>query len=160
MTHLYPGRARTRTIAAMVLDRSNPVVALCVEGMQKEGTPSEAKRCFQGAWALRKDDVDATIAAHYLARHQATPEETLAWNRLALEHALAVRDERVHSFMASLHLNVGDSLLAMGDVAGAREALGGARESVFLLPDDGYRALVSRGIERLGERREAIPHVG
>lgn len=136
----------------MNLDPSNPVVALCVEGMQKEGNPAEAKRCFQDAWNLRQDDVDASIAAHYLARHQDTPEETLAWNRLALEHARAVQDERVRPFMASLLLNVGDSLLATGDVSGAREAVVDARAWVATLPDDGYRALVSAGIERLGAR--------
>jgi hypothetical protein len=140
----------------MNLDPANPVVALCAEGMQKEGTPSEAKRCFQEAWDLRQDDVDASIAAHYLARHQDTPEETLWWNHVALQHAQAAKDDRVRPFMASLHLNYGDSLLATGDLVGARGALAGARSWVALLPDDGYRALVSRGIERLGVRLEAL----
>ncbi len=144
----------------MQLDVSNPVVALCVEGMQQEGIPGAAKRCFERAWAIRQDDVDASIAAHFLARHQDTPEETLAWNRRALHHALATSDERVRSFMASLHLNLGDSLLATGDASGARRALGDARDWLSVLPDDGYAALVTRGIKGLEARLLALGAAG
>lgn len=140
----------------MQLDPSNPVVALCVEGMQQEGVPGAARRCFERAWELRADDVDASIAAHFLARHQDSPDDTLAWNRRALEHALASPTERVRSFMASLHLNLGDSLLQTGDARGAREALAQAREWFNVLPADGYSALVARGIEGLDARLQAM----
>lgn len=139
----------------MQLDPSNPVVALCAEGMQQEGIPGAAKRCFERAWELRKDDLDASIAAHFLARHQETPEATLAWNRLALDHALASSSEQVRGFMPSLHLNLGDALLATGDVSSARASLAAAREWLHVLPEDGYRALVARGIEGLDARLAA-----
>lgn len=139
----------------MQLDPANPVVALCAEGMQQEGVPGAAKRCFERAWELRRDDVDASIAAHFLARQQDSAEATLAWNRRALHHALASPEEQVRSFMASLHLNLGDSLLATGDVSAARASLAEAREWVDALPEGGYRDLVARGIAGLGARLEA-----
>ncbi len=140
----------------MQLDPSNPVVALCIEGMQQEGVPGAARRCFERAWELRADDVDASIAAHFLARQQETPDEALAWNQRALDHARAAPAEKVRLFMASLHLNLGDSLLATGDARAAREALVKAREWFDVLPADGYSALVARGIEGLGARLQSI----
>lgn len=136
----------------MHLDPANPVVALCAEGMQQEAVPGAAKRCFEQAWELRRDDVDASIAAHFLARQQDSAEATLDWNRRALQHALASPPERVRDFLASLHLNLGDSLLATGDVHAARASLAAAREWLDALPEGGYRALVARGIEGLDAR--------
>ncbi|MEP7381848.1 MAG: hypothetical protein ABI910_09195 [Gemmatimonadota bacterium] len=136
----------------MNLDPANPVVALCAEGMQQEGIPGAAKKCFEEAWAIRRDDVDASIAAHFLARHQATPADTLRWNRLALQHAQAVSDARTESFMASLYLNLGDSLLATGAIDEANRSLAHARHWLATLPASGYRDLVARGIEGLATR--------
>ena len=72
------------------IDQVNPVVSLCAEGIAAEGTPAEARRLFELAWAARRDDYDAAVAAHFLARHQPTPEETLRWNTLAVQHAEAI----------------------------------------------------------------------
>src|SRR5688500_12732661 len=71
-------------------DPANTVVALCAEGMAAEGTPADARRLFERAWAARRDDYDAAIAAHFVARHQATPADALHWNALAVRHAEAV----------------------------------------------------------------------
>lgn len=139
----------------MVIDPSNPVVALCAEGMQLEGTPDLARERFEQAWAIRKDDYDASIAAHFLARHQRTLVATLEWNQLAMFHAERVPDEQIRSFKPSLLLNLGDSLLANGQVAAARIAGERARAAVAELPDDGYRAFVARGIYGLLSRVDA-----
>ena len=84
------------------MDPTNPVVALCAQGMAVEGTPSEALRLFAQAWAARRDDFDAAIAAHFLARHQSTAAATLQWNELAVQHAEAVSDGRCEELLASL----------------------------------------------------------
>jgi hypothetical protein len=63
-----------------MIDPTNPVVALCAEGMAREGEPAVAKRLFEEARSSRTDDFEAAIAAHYLARHQPTPADTLHWN--------------------------------------------------------------------------------
>lgn len=100
-----------------MFDPENPVVGLCAEGMALEGTPAIARRLFEQAWGARRDAYDAAVAAHFLARHQATAEGTLTWSALAVRHAEAVPDGRAAGFLASLYLNLGDAHAALGDVA-------------------------------------------
>jgi hypothetical protein len=131
------------------MDPSNPVVALCAQGMTVEGTPDEARRLFEEAWAIRRDDFDAAIAAHFLARHQPTDAETLRWNALAVEHAESVPDDRCAELLASLYLNLGDSHARLGQREPARAAARRAVEHLAALPSGGYRDLVAMGIDRL-----------
>jgi tetratricopeptide (TPR) repeat protein len=98
------------------MDTNNPVIQLCVEGTRAEfeHRPEEARAFYQQAWEARLDDYDACIAAHYVARFQQSPEETLRWNQVALSHADAVNDERVSEFYPSLYLNLGHSYEVLG----------------------------------------------
>jgi hypothetical protein len=139
----------------MTFDPDNPVVALCVAGMQVEGEPDKARALFEQAWDLRKDDFDASIAAHYLARHQPDAEATLKWNALALQHADTLADSRVDALLPSLCLNLGDSLLTVGRVTEARALFERGSAVVAALPAGGYAELVRSGIARLGERVKA-----
>ena len=142
----------------MELDPSNPVVALCAEGMAVGGDPAAAAECFARAWDARRDDFDAAVAAHYVARHQATPAERLAWDARAAayaEAAAAAGDERVRGLLASLYLNLGDGLLGAGRLGEARQAAERAAEALGAMPDDGYRAFVGGGVARLLRRAEA-----
>ncbi|MGO4418780.1 hypothetical protein AB4Z54_08470 [Streptomyces sp. MCAF7] len=93
------------------MDPDNPIVRLCVQGMtaEAEGRGDDARALFQRAWDTAADDYEACVAAHYLARHQPTPEETLRWNQECLDRADAVGDDRVRGFYASLHLNMGQA---------------------------------------------------
>jgi tetratricopeptide (TPR) repeat protein len=99
------------------MDINNPVIQLCMEGTRAEfeHRPEEARALYQHAWETRRDDYDACIAAHYVARFQESPEETLHWNQIALSHAEAVNDERVRDFYPSLYLNLGKSHEALGN---------------------------------------------
>ena len=137
------------------MDASNPVVALCAQGMAVEGTPDEALRLFEQAWAIRSDDFDAAVAAHFLARHQPTDDATLHWNALAVEHAEAVSDGRSAELLASLYLNLGDSHARLGQQASARAAARRAAEHLVTLPPGGYRDFVAMGIDRLTQRLDA-----
>ena len=134
------------------MDPSNPVVALCAQGMAVEGTPDEAMRLFEQAWAIRRDDFDAAIAAHFIARHQDTAAATLHWNALAVEHAEAVTDGRSAELLASLYLNLGESHARVGQHAPARVAAQRAVEHLVKLPPGGYRDFVAMGIDRLTRR--------
>jgi hypothetical protein len=131
------------------LDPDNPVVALCAEGMMAEGGagPEAARVLFERAWELRRDDVDAAIAAHYLARQQPTPELRLAWNERSLRHAEAAGEERVAGFFPSLHLNLGRSHEDLGDRERARTHYELALAHAEALGDDGYGDMVRRGVE-------------
>ena len=134
------------------IDPTNPVVALCAAGMAAEGTPAEARRLFERAWAARRDDYDAAIAAHFLARQQPTPELTLRWNALAVRHAEAVADGRAAGLLASLYLNLGDAQAKVGDVAAAAAAARRAAAPLAAVPPGGYREFVALGIRRLAAR--------
>jgi hypothetical protein len=133
------------------IDPTNPVVALCAEGMAAEGMPAEARRLFERAWAARRDDFDTAVAAHFLARHQPTPEQTLHWNALAVRHAEAVADGRAAGLLASL-LNLGDAQAGVGDVLAAEESARQAAAHLAALPAGGYREFVAFGVRRLAAR--------
>ena len=135
-----------------LIDPTNPVVALCAEGMAAKGTPTEALRLFERAWEARRDDYDSAIAAHFVARHQATPADTLRWNALAVRHAEAVADGRASGFLASLYLNLADAQANVGDVAAAGESVRRAAEQLAAVPPGGYREFVAMGIRRLADR--------
>ncbi|MEO5815104.1 MAG: hypothetical protein ABIT20_07480 [Gemmatimonadaceae bacterium] len=143
----------------MNFDQGNPVVVLCAAGMAIEGEAEKARQLFEQAWDARTDDYDASIAAHFLARHQPSAERRVHWNALAARHAEAVTDGRTDQFKASLYLNLADALLVAGEHAAARDALATAQSHVGALPDDGYRTFVQRGLagieRRLPETRDA-----
>ncbi len=104
------------------MDPNNPVVKLCAAGMQAEGEgrPAAARDLFMQAWAACQDDYEACIAADFVARQQASLEETLRWNQAALDRAQAVGDDRVEGFYPSLYLNLGRSYEVLGDLDAAR----------------------------------------
>jgi len=100
----------------MLIDLDNPVVRLCLAGSQAEFEHrlDDAQRLYQRAWTIATDDYEACIAAHYMARHQASPEETLRWNQIALDRAEAAGADRVGEFYPSLYLNLGHSYEILG----------------------------------------------
>ncbi len=104
------------------MDLDNPVIRLCAEGSRAEfeGRNEDARRLYLEAWAACKDDHDACVAAHYVARFQDTPEEALYWNQEALARAEKVKDDRVQSFYPSLYVNLGRSHELLGDEGEAR----------------------------------------
>jgi hypothetical protein len=71
------------------LDPSNPVFDLCIQGTRAEftGQPMAAAEHYRRAWKQASDDLEACVAAHYLARFQPTPAEALRWNQQALARA-------------------------------------------------------------------------
>jgi hypothetical protein len=123
------------------LQERNPVVQLCAQGMMT-GDPS----LFEQAWAVRADDFDACVAAHYLARHQPNAEAALEWNARALRHADAAGEERVRGLYPSLHLNLAKSYEDVGDLTAAASQYELAAAAARELPDDGYSAMIRRGI--------------
>ncbi len=104
------------------MDVNNPVVKLCIAGTQAEykGRPADARALYQKAWETASDDYEACIAAHYVARFQPSPEDTLRWNQEALDRANAVEPQRVKDFYPSLYLNMGHSYEVLGNQAEAQ----------------------------------------
>jgi len=104
------------------MDITNPIIQLCIAGSRAEFEQriEDARALYQQAWNMHRDHYEACVAAHYVARFQDSPEETLRWNELALEHACAVKDERVEQFYPSLYLNLGSAHENLGNLEEAQ----------------------------------------
>ena len=134
------------------MDPDNPVVRLCVEGMQ-----AEARSLFLQAWTARQDDFDACIAAHYVAGQQEQPEGALRWNQVALDRADAVGDDRLRSFYPSLYLNPGWAHEQLGNRLEAERCYEQAASRLDRLQAGPYRDVVQTGIAT-GLERTAQPN--
>jgi hypothetical protein len=135
---------------------------LCVRGMHAEadGRAGIATEAFLAAWASAADDYERCLAAHYVARHQATPEAVLEWNARCLALAEAVGDERVAGFYPSLYLNLGKANEDLGRLGEARGYYAAAERLFATLRDDDYgstvRGAVVRGLLRVGTRADDV----
>jgi tetratricopeptide (TPR) repeat protein len=99
------------------MDLDSRVVRLCLEGTRAEfqSRIDDARALYLQAWQEAKDDYEACMAAHYVARHQERPEDALRWNQEALSRADAVGDDRVQNFYPSLYLNIGQAHERLGN---------------------------------------------
>jgi hypothetical protein len=132
------------------------VVAAVSRGIQAEtsGDAETARKAYAEAWDAATDDFERCIAAHYVPRLIDDSREKLRWNEDALRFALAVGDERVRGFLASLHACVGQARLGVGDITGAREALRTAQSCLADVPEGPYKTgltgMIERGIAAAG----------
>lgn len=83
----------------------NPIVKLCIQGMEKEeqNKPDDAKSIFLQAWNEASTDFEKFLSAFYLARQQANISERLKWLETTLEFALKINDNTVKSAFPSLY---------------------------------------------------------
>lgn len=132
------------------MDPNNPVVKLCVEGMEREGRGdvTGAAKHFEQAWAQSTNDFERCIAAHYVARHQPSHDLAFDWNQVAMDCAGRVSDNRVAGFLPSLCLNLGKSHEDLGNQAEARRLYQRAADALITLPPGSYRDIVQNGIDR------------
>ena len=137
-------------MADNTIDPNNPVAKLCADGMQAEGEGDhrKAQDLFLQAWEVASDAFEACIAAHYVARHQPNPEETLRWNQVAWRLARAAGDDRCAGFVPSLLLNLGHSYETLGNLPQAKQYYESAMERAKVLPPDQYGNMVRDGISR------------
>lgn len=138
------------------MDTNNPVVKLCMEGMEAEakGSFEAARELFEQAWLVCQDDYDACMAAHFLARHQDSHQATFEWNQEALNRANAVWDDSVQSFYSSLYLNLGHSYEMLGALAEARRHYQRAADRLDDVPEGPYKDMMRNGIARGYKRTE------
>ena len=132
------------------MDPRNPVVQLCVQGMEQEtrGDMVRAAELFNQAWTRSTTDFERCIAAHYVARHQLDPRLALHWNQLAFDLAHSIADQSVAGFLPSLSLNLGKSHEDLGNAEEAQRLYQSAKDAIGSLPPGGYRDVVQSGIDR------------
>ncbi|MEU3275063.1 hypothetical protein ABZ639_29800 [Saccharomonospora sp. NPDC006951] len=141
------------------MDISSTTVRLCAEGMraEAESDPGRAKELYERAWAGARDDYEACVAAHYLARHQPTTKDTLDWNERCLalaDRITATGDDRAAGFHPSLHANLARNHRDLGNTDKALAHYRKAAERMEILPEGAYRdwltVSVSDGLRSLG----------
>ena len=132
------------------MDPNNPVVKLCVHGMdcESKGDFAGAAQSFRQAWNHATTDFDRCIAAHYVARHQNDPFDALEWNQLALRHACAAANDQVREFYPSLYLNLAKAYENVGNRDQAKRFYGSAAGVLESLPEGPYKDIVRGAIER------------
>ena len=119
------------------------------------GNAEEARGRLAELWEdaeVQADPLHRCTLAHHAADLQTTVIDELAWDLRALEAAGEVTPERARAHHPSLHLNLGDAYLRLGDAAGACHHLERARACLDRLPDDGYGRMIRAGVESLGQR--------
>ena len=104
------------------MDLSNPVIRLCLASTQAEFEKriEDARALASLAFEAVRDDYEACVAAHYVARYEEDPQSVLEWNEKALRHAEMVGDESVREFYPSLYVNLGHAHELVGNLAEAR----------------------------------------
>lgn len=133
----------------MVVDSNNPIVGLCVSGVQAEleGRGDDAMTLFERAWSERSNDHEACVAAYHLARSQKAAVNALHWSQVALDHASAVEDDSVRLLYPSLYLQLGLAFEDLDDLVQADASFFLARERARHLPDDERGGQIRREIE-------------
>lgn len=132
----------------MEFTQDNKIVALCVKGMELEGSGQslEARNLFNEAWNAATTDFEKFTAAHYVARHQQNTADKLLWDKRALQHALLIDDESVKATLPSLYLNIGKCYEDLNDLDKAKNNYQAASSFIDFLPDDGYGNMIKTGI--------------
>ncbi len=125
------------------------------------GERGAARALFVELWAELEPDGDPfhrCAVAHAMADLQEDPNDALTWDLRALRAADLLTDERVaaggvagsvRGFYPSLHLNLADLYLRLGDRLRARHHVAAGREALGALGDDGYKQMIVDALERI-----------
>jgi hypothetical protein len=132
--------------------------------MLHAGERDEARRTFDSIWLRIKDNAqplhECTLA-HFMADAQDDVTEELLWDLRALDAALHATEAEakayhdslsIAGFLPSLHLNLGDDYLRLGDLEACRKHVDAAMACSDALPDTPYAATIRGGIARLADR--------
>lgn len=130
----------------------------------QRGDRDQARRLFAQLWEQvgpRGDALHRCALAHSMADVQDDPHEELIWDLRALGAADLVSDGRaaragvggpVAAFYPSLHLNLGEVYRKLGDAPAAHRHLDLGRAAAGALGQDGYGAMIRRGLQALESR--------
>lgn len=92
----------------MEFNPDNPIVKLCLQGMEMEmkNNPEKALELFLMAWSQSVNDFEKYLTAYYVARHQKNIRDKLKWLETTLQFGLKINDDSVKSAFPSLYLSV------------------------------------------------------
>jgi hypothetical protein len=136
-------------------------------GHSQRGERDAARAALIGLWQEVGPDGAALHRcgiAHALADVQDSVGEELEWDRRALAAAGGVTDADTaaagmaggaSALLPSLHLNLADGYLRDGARDRAREHLNLGRDNLGALAEDGYRAMIRDGLDRVATELDA-----
>jgi rifampin ADP-ribosylating transferase len=138
----------------MQFEPDNKIVKLCAKGMdmEGEGKNEEAEKVFLQAWEQASDDKEKFTAAHYVARHQKSVADKLAWDEIALDLALKIKDDSVKGAYPSLYLNIAKGYEDLKEFEKAIKNYETALTYTNFLHEDGYGKMIKGGVENGLER--------
>jgi hypothetical protein len=132
--------------------------------MLHAGERDQARRDFEAIWLRIKDNAqplhECTLA-HFMADAQDDVADELVWNLRALNAAERATEAEakvyheslsISGFLPSLHLNLGDDYLRLGNLEACRQHVDAAIACSSALPDTPYAAMIRGGIARLADR--------
>ncbi|WP_153798686.1 rRNA adenine methyltransferase [Foetidibacter luteolus] len=142
----------------MLYNPDNPVVQLCVKGIQKEyaGNFDQAAKLYREAWDLAADAFESFTAAHYMARIQNSVYDTLKWNLFAYQLATQVVQPDISEAFPSLCLNVAKSYEDVKQYPAAEEYYQLAERYSRHLKKDQYGNMIISGVKAGIERVKAV----
>jgi rifampin ADP-ribosylating transferase len=141
----------------MQFEPDNIIVKLCAQGMdlEGEGKNEKASKIFLLAWEQAGNDKEKFTAAHFVARHQKSVAEKLAWDEIALNLALKIEDDSVKGAYPSLYLNIAKGYEDLQEFEKATKNYETALTYTDFLNDDGYGKMIKGGVENGLERIKA-----
>ncbi len=126
------------------------------------GNRSEGRRLLEACWASTgsRDHAKRCVLAHYLADLQDDLGDEIRWDESALRDyqlvgggdLAAIGIPSAAGLAPSLHLNLGDGYFRRGDLSASRQELDVGLACVGALGDDGYSAMIRKGLSGLEER--------
>lgn len=149
----------------MEIDAGNKVVKLCAEGMNAEfeGKLDVSESFFKQAWETATDNFEAFIAAHYMARRQASPEAKLDWNLKSYELASQLDTNEVMQYLPSLCLNIGKSYENLGQTTNAVNYYQKGAKYADSLPEKAYgnmiKSGITEGLRRMNAKVDSYPEL-
>lgn len=131
-------------------------------GVSLNGDRAQGQRDLRACWAgtTDTDHAQRCVLAHYLADLEDDIDDEVAWDERALAaHAhvgeadlVPIGISAAAGLAPSLHLNLGDGYLRQGHLTEATDQLDAGLAACSALPDDGYGAMIRRGLTGLQER--------
>ncbi|GMU39165.1 MAG: hypothetical protein AMXMBFR23_00310 [Chloroflexota bacterium] len=142
-----------------MLDPANPVVALILQanGAEVARDAVRQRALLREARDAASTPFERAVAAHYVARIQATPAGAHHWHRDALDHARQAPPEAARDLLPSLLLAFAESLERVGSLDRAAATYAEAVEAATALGEEGegYARAAREGIRRVGGLCEA-----
>lgn len=134
----------------------------------ESGQREVARHEFEKIWASIADHpkpLHECVLSHFMADTQDDLAEELAWDQRALTAALRCPDSEakehhaslsIAGLLPSLHLNLGDDYLRLGDPLSCEMHLTAGVAACKDLPDGPYADMIRAGLQRLAQRLKPV----